>query len=124
MNTLVGCILGEVPRENAVKLRVGSSHSRSRAREDATMSKAVVDPEELRRFAADLKHFNTTVQEQVGVIQRRFSRLGETWRDQEQEKFAESFERMIVTMNRFIEASDQHIPVLMRKAQKIQEYLG
>lgn len=88
------------------------------------MSKAVVDPEELRRFAVDLKHFNTTMQEQIGLIQRRFNKLGETWRDQEQEKFAENFERMIATMNRFVETSDQHIPVLMRKAQKIQEYLG
>ena len=88
------------------------------------MSKAVVDPEELRRFAVDLKHFNTTMQEQIGQIQRRFNKLGETWRDQEQEKFAENFERMMATMNRFVETSDQHIPVLMRKAQKIQEYLG
>jgi WXG100 family type VII secretion target len=88
------------------------------------MSKAVVDPEELRRFAVDLKHFNTTMQEQIGLIQRRFNKLGETWRDQEQEKFAENFERMMATMNRFVETSDQHIPVLMRKAQKIQEYLG
>lgn len=88
------------------------------------MSKAIVDPEELRRFAVDLKNFNTAVQEQIGIVQRRFNKLGETWRDQEHEKFAENFERMIVTMNRFVETSNQHIPVLMRKAQKIQEYLG
>jgi len=88
------------------------------------VSKAIVDPEELRRFAVDLKNFNTAVQEQIGVVQRRFNKLGETWRDQEHEKFAENFERMITTMNRFVETSNQHIPVLMRKAQKIQEYLG
>lgn len=88
------------------------------------MSKAIVDPEELRRFAVDLKNFNTAVQEQIGVVQRRFNKLGETWRDQEHEKFAENFERMIATMNRFVDTSNQHIPVLMRKAQKIQEYLG
>jgi len=87
------------------------------------MSKAVVDPEELRRFAADLKRFNTDMQAQITGISRRFTKLSETWQDQEQEKFADGFEKMMHAMNRFVEASDKHIPVLLRKAQKIQEYL-
>ncbi len=87
------------------------------------MSKAVVDPEELRRFAFDLKRFNTEVQAQVVSIQRRFTKLGETWQDQEHEKFAEQFQKMIQTFGKFVEASDRHIPFLLRKAQKIQEYL-
>ena len=87
------------------------------------MSKAVVDPEELRRFASELKRFNTEVQAQVVTIQRRFVKLGETWQDQEHAKFAETFERMIGTMNKFVDASEKHIPFLLRKAQKIQDYL-
>jgi uncharacterized protein YukE len=87
------------------------------------MSKAVVDPEELRRFASDLKRFNADMQAQITSIQRRFTKLGETWQDQEQEKFADTFEKMIHVMSRFVEASDKHIPLLLRKAQKIQEYL-
>lgn len=87
------------------------------------MSKAVVDPDELRRFASDLKRFNTEMQSQIASIQRRFVKLGETWQDQEHAKFAETFEKMIGTMNKFVEASDTHIPFLLRKAQKIQEYL-
>ena len=88
------------------------------------MSKAVVDPEELRRFASDLKRFNTEVQSQMVSIQRRFAKLGETWQDQEHEKFAENFERMIGSLGKFVDASEAHIPYLLRKAQKIQEYLG
>jgi WXG100 family type VII secretion target len=87
------------------------------------MSKAVVDPEELRRFASDLKRFNTDVQAQITQIQRRFVKLGETWQDQEQAKFAENFEKMMGTMVKFVEATDKHIPFLLRKAQKIQDYL-
>jgi uncharacterized protein YukE len=87
------------------------------------MSKAVVDPEELRRFASDLKRFNTDVQAQITQIQRRFVKLGETWQDQEQAKFAETFEKMIGTLTKFVEVSDRHIPFLLRKAQKIQDYL-
>ena len=87
------------------------------------MSKAVVDPEELRRFAFDLKRFNTEMQSQIFTIQRRFSKLGETWQDQEHQKFADNFDKMISALNKFVEASDQHIPFLLRKAQKIQDYL-
>jgi len=88
------------------------------------MARAVVDPEELRRFALELKRFNTEVQGQATAIQRRFARLGETWQDQEHAKFAEEFEKMLQSLNRFVDTSDKHIPILLRKAQKIQEYLG
>ena len=87
------------------------------------MAKAIVDPEELRRFAHDLKRFNIEIQSQVASIQRRFSKLGETWKDQEHAKFSEEFGKLVVPIGKFVEASEQHIPFLLRKAQKIQEYL-
>ena len=87
------------------------------------MPKAIVDPEELRRFAFDLKHFNSEVQSQVASIHRRFVKLGETWQDQEHAKFAESFEKMMATLTKFVDASEKHIPFLLRKAQKAQDYL-
>jgi uncharacterized protein YukE len=87
------------------------------------VSKAIVDPEELRRFAFDLKRFNTEMQSQIASVNRRFVKLGETWQDQEHQKFAEDFEKIIGAMNKFVDASDKHIPFLLRKAQKIQEYL-
>ena len=55
------------------------------------MSKAVVDPAELRRFALDLKRFVAAVEAQMGVMNSRMQALGQTWRDQEQAKFAEQF---------------------------------
>lgn len=87
------------------------------------MSRAAVDPEELRRFAFDLKRFNTEMQSQIVSIQRRFVKLGETWQDQEHQKFADDFEKIIGAMAKFVDATDKHIPFLLRKAQKIQEYL-
>jgi uncharacterized protein YukE len=87
------------------------------------MAKAIVDPEELRRFAFELKRFNAEVLAQASSIQRRFVKLGETWQDQEHAKFAEGFEKMVSTLAKFVDASEKHIPFLMRKAQKIQEYL-
>jgi uncharacterized protein YukE len=87
------------------------------------MAKAIVDPEELRRFASDLKRFNADIQAQVTSIQRRFVKLGESWQDQEHAKFADEFEKLVGPLNKFVEASEKHIPFLLRKAQKIQEYL-
>lgn len=87
------------------------------------MSKAVVDPAELRRFAHDLKRFNDTLHGQMSVLHGRLVGLGQTWRDQEHQKFSEEFEQTIKTLTRFIDLSQKHIPFLMRKAERIEEYL-
>ena len=88
------------------------------------MARAIADPDEIRKFARDLKRFNTTVQEQMGSVHGRFRSLGETWQDQEHEAFAEEFEQMMRNVKKFVEASDQHIPFLMRKADRLDDYLG
>lgn len=87
------------------------------------MAKAIVDPTELHRFAVDLKRFNTDLQAQVTGIHRQFTKLGETWRDQEQAKFAEEFEHILLALTKFVEASDKQVPLLLRKAERIRDYL-
>ena len=49
--------------------------------------------------------------------------LGTTWRDQEHKKFCNRFDDQTKIIMRFLEASDAHIPYLMRKADQIDEYL-
>lgn len=87
------------------------------------MAKAVVDPAELRRFAQELKRFNALLRDQLGVLQAKMNELGQTWRDQEHNKFAEEFEQTTRVLARFADATDRHIPFLLRKAEKIEEYL-
>ena len=87
------------------------------------MAKAIADPEEMRRFAADLKRFNTELRNQITVLQGRFVNLGQTWRDQEHTKFADAYEQTAKVLLKFIDASEQHIPFLLRKAERIEEYL-
>jgi len=87
------------------------------------MAKAVVNPDELRRFAFELKRFKDEMQNQLSGIQRRFVRLGDTWQDAEQAKFAETFEQMMRALTKFVEASEKHVPFLLRKAERIQDYL-
>ena len=87
------------------------------------MAKAVADPGELRRFAADLKKFNTEIQGQMAALQARFGALETTWRDQEHAKFAEEFDQTTKVLKRFLKVSETQIPFLLRKAQRLEDYL-
>ena len=87
------------------------------------MSQAIVDPSELRRFAKDLTRFNQDIQGLVGNIHARMRALESTWRDQEQRKFAESFNETVRVLARFVDASEQHVTFLNKKAQLAEEYL-
>jgi len=63
------------------------------------------------------------LQDKVVSLQARFSALGDTWADQEHAKFAEEFQQTMKTLKHFMAASDQHVPYLLRKVQRIEEYL-
>ena len=49
--------------------------------------------------------------------------LEQTWRDQEQRKFAEAFEQTAKGLGVFLENSHQHVQFLGKKAALIEEYL-
>ena len=87
------------------------------------MAQAIVDPEELRRFAQSLKKFSGDVQDRVSGLGAQMVALERTWRDQEQKKFSEEFEQHIRTIARFVGVIENHIPYLQRKADIIDEYL-
>ena len=83
-----------------------------------------MDPEQVRRFADELKRFNSDLQDRVSSLQARFSALSDTWQDQEHEKFSEEFKQAMKALKKFVELSQQHTPYLLRKAQRIEEYLN
>lgn len=87
------------------------------------MPQAIVDPDEIRRFAKNLKKFTGDAHGSIMMLQTQLVELGKTWRDQENKKFAEEFEQHMRVIARFIEASDRHVPYLLRKAELIDEYL-
>jgi uncharacterized protein YukE len=87
------------------------------------MPQAIVDPGELRRFALSLKQFNNEVRDRVAALHGQMLNLGDTWRDQEHTKFAQEFEQTMHVLAAFVENADQHIPFLLRKADRVEEYL-
>jgi len=82
------------------------------------------EPEALERFARELKQFNSQLQDSMRRLQAQFNYLGERWRDQEHQKFAQEFERTMRTLYQFQRASEQQIPLLLKKAQKLREFLN
>ncbi len=87
------------------------------------MPQANLEPEEVRRFAHSLKQFSTELQGQLQVLHGQLVNLGNTWRDQEHERFAQEFEETVHVLKRFMEAAEEHVPFLLRKAERADEYL-
>ncbi|HEX7860100.1 MAG TPA: WXG100 family type VII secretion target [Candidatus Kapabacteria bacterium] len=87
------------------------------------MAQVVIEPEQVKRFAEELQRFNRDLQHRMGSLQARFNALGDSWQDQEHEKFSGEFKDTLKTLKKFMELSEQHVPYLMRKAQRIEEYL-
>jgi WXG100 family type VII secretion target len=88
------------------------------------MSQAIVNPAELRRFVHNLQRFNNELQTQMTMLRGQLTSLGQTWRDQEHEKFVQEFQETLLVVNRFVEATNQHVPQLLRKAERVEEYLN
>ncbi len=88
------------------------------------MPQAHVDPDELERFARNLKHFNNEVIDRVASLRSDFTKLGETWHDQEQSRFSTEFQHTIQELRRFTHLAEVHISFLVRKAQRAKTYLS
>jgi uncharacterized protein YukE len=88
------------------------------------MARAIIDPDEVRAFATELKKFNEELSSRMMSLYMRYKSLEETWQDQEQAKFAEEFEKAMKNLKKFSDVSSVQVPSLQRKADKIDEYLN
>jgi uncharacterized protein YukE len=87
------------------------------------MSQAIVDPNELRRFAHNLKRFSEDMQMSMAGLHGQMLTLSETWRDQEHAKFVQEFENTLKMLEHFMESTSLHVPFLIHKAERIEDYL-
>ncbi len=87
------------------------------------MSQIIAEPEEIRRFAAELKAFTEQVRERMSCLRASFSRLGDTWRDRQHGEFARDFERAMLLLANFVRIAEEYTPLLIRKAQLLEGYL-
>jgi hypothetical protein len=87
-------------------------------------ARAVASPDEIEQFARELQQFNAELAASMLRIRRRFQHLGDSWRDQEQQKFARDFEQTMHVLQQFMQSSETQAPLLMRKAAQLRAYLG
>jgi hypothetical protein len=71
-----------------------------------------------------LKEFNAHLAQSMSRLHGQFNRLGDTWRDQEQQRYAQEFEQTMRMLQQFSRSSEQQIPVLLKKAQHLRAYLN
>jgi uncharacterized protein YukE len=85
------------------------------------MPQAIVNPEEVERFA---QQFNEQLRQNISQLNGQFKNLGSTWQDQENQKFAHEYQQTMKVIERFLQISNEHIPFLQRKAQRARDYLN
>jgi WXG100 family type VII secretion target len=85
---------------------------------------AVADPEEIERFAKNLKQFNEELESLTQRLNGQFSQLSSSWRDQEFQKFEQQFTQTMRTIHSFVRISNEQIPSLHKKAGALRQYLG
>ncbi len=88
------------------------------------MNRAVVDPEQLRQFAGHLHRFAEEMKERGTGLSAQMNQLEQTWRDEQQRKFQAEFTDQMRALTRLIQATERHVPYLLRKAEQIDAYLG
>lgn len=82
------------------------------------------NPEEIEQFAYRLASFEQEVGDQIRSLNVAFSQLEETWIDEQQQRYKEAYQELLMPMNRLLEHSREHIPHLLKKAEILRGYHG
>ena len=88
------------------------------------MVQAHADPDSLEDFAGHLSSYLEELATLTAALQQRFAGLSDTWQDQEQQRFADEFDHLTGTLQRFGAAVEPLIPHLRTKAAHLRDYLG
>ena len=86
------------------------------------MPQAVVDPANLRRFAHQLKQFNQDLASRLMVLHGQLTNLGDTWRDQEHEKFINGFMETRQMLERFMDRRYDRCRLVIENSLQMGEW--
>lgn len=81
------------------------------------------DPDRLRAFAVTLNQFAATSDEHLSRLKSAIGHLGQTWRDQEFEKFVQAFATAQTRLRSFVDETKKVTPALEEDARKLEDYL-
>ncbi|HSW29031.1 MAG TPA: hypothetical protein VLH75_05970 [Longimicrobiales bacterium] len=86
--------------------------------------KVIVDPADLRRFAAVLEQETHTLRERQRAVEAARRELSEVWRDTRYRSFERTYLPAIQVLERFQKASERYAAYLRTKADRADTYLG
>jgi uncharacterized protein YukE len=86
------------------------------------MAKVDADPADLRRFAHQLRQFQSEVQSQLNRLSGQLN--GMRWSDAQQRRFLADWEGSARSMRAFLSSIDQHSSYLENKSKQLEDYLG
>jgi uncharacterized protein YukE len=80
------------------------------------------DPVRLREFATGLNRFASISDEHLDRLRSAISHLGQSWQDQEFDRFVEAFVQAQFGLKNFIDEIHKVTPVLEEDASKLEDY--
>lgn len=89
-----------------------------------SMAQIIVNPDELRNFAAALEQYVTNIDEETGRIGSAFNVLGETWKDDKHAQFENDFNELQAQITAFKNMASEYAPYLYSLAASLDPYSG
>lgn len=87
------------------------------------MPRVIVDPSELRNFAAALDHAIEQIRANKSGISRSFNDLHDYWKDKKETQFEQSFKHTMARLESFLRRSEDLAGYLRHKAKLGDGYL-
>jgi len=87
------------------------------------MPQAIVDPDEVRRFASFLESMAESLKTKKHGVSSRFNELKDVWRDEKYGQFQRVFTETSAKLDQFLQHAEIYGHYLKVKAQKVDKYL-
>ena len=87
------------------------------------MSQAIIDPVELRRFAADLRNSIKALRDQQSSVRAHYGALEQVWKDAKFTRFNQVFGQSLGRLRHFYDEAEMFAQYLERKAQAAERFL-
>ena len=88
------------------------------------MSRAFVDPDELRRVAAMLNEIASSVRQSKSSLNNSFNSVKDVWRDEKCRQFENSFLQALPRIEVFCKNSEMLAQYLRNKEKPLRRYQG
>jgi uncharacterized protein YukE len=88
------------------------------------VAQVIVDPVELRRFAAALREELSALRERQRSLEAARQGLASVWRDRRYDSFERAYVPAMQALDRFAKAAEAYAHHLGGKAEKAERFLG